>query len=85
MARPSDLEPEEFDFYELFGSLRVQMVDIISDLVASVSVGIKHRQDEDERLHAPDPTEILSQNGASLLDVVMRLLGLQKGDDLDDD
>ncbi len=81
MSAPDDLDPEELEFYELFGSLREQIFEMFGDLAGSILTRIEQREDEDVRLAQPDPTQVLESEATNLLQVLMRLLGLERQDD----
>lgn len=81
MSAPDDLDPEELEFYELFGSLREQLFEMFGDLAGSILTRIEQREDEDVRLAQPDPTQVLESEATNLLQVLMRLLGLERQND----
>lgn len=81
MSAPHDLEPEERELYELFGSLREQVFEIFGDLAVSILTRIEQREDEDVRLAQPDPAQVLESETTNLLQILLRLLGLGRRDD----
>lgn len=86
MSAPDDLDPEELEIYELFGSLREQVLELFGDLAGSILTRIEQREDEDARLAQPDPAEVLESETTNLLQILLRLLGLERSnDDTDDD
>ncbi len=83
MSAPHDLDPEELEIYELFGSLRGQILEIFGDLASTILTRIEHREDEDVRLAQPDPAQVLESETTNLLQILLRLLGLGRHDDDD--
>lgn len=56
---PRDLEPDEQDFYELFGELRRELGSLAVELAGSVLTRIELFS-EDERSQNPEPVELIS-------------------------
>ena len=85
MSAPEDLEPEELEVYELFGTLREQVFELLGDLASSILVRSEQREEENERLGSVDAQEVVSQETTNLLNTILRLLGLGRNEEEGDD
>ena len=66
---PEDLEPEERQIYELWGSVRQQLEPLLPELIERV-VGQTRQLKQDPRFEAPSLWQVLSAGAAQLLNLL---------------
>lgn len=71
---PPDFDPtEEQEIYEIFGSLRREVYDVIQNLASQILSTIDKRQADDERLGQPELTSMLESSLVNIFNVVTKL------------
>lgn len=66
---PEDLEPEERQIYELWGSVRQQLEPLLPELIERV-VGQTRQLKQDPRFEAPSLWQVLSAGAAQLINLL---------------
>ncbi len=82
---PEDLEDDEAELYALLGALRRQVIELVDDFAKVVVGRVERRQREVDRLRSPEPGEVVSSGASDLLNVLARLLGVSRDDELGSD
>lgn len=71
---PEDLEPEERQIYELWGSVRQQLEPLLPEFIERV-VGQTRQLKQDPRFEAPSLWQVLSAGATQLLNLLTGSMG----------